>query len=108
MERGEVGENPHSPKTRRAPDCQMSFEVEGALVVEEFEVAENVGFDFGGFGFGVDGLEFGDDFADGALAVATLDDFEARAIEAKGAFGHEQDLLAVVLAEADAGGEAGM
>ena len=53
-------------------------------------------------------LEFGDDFADGAFAVATLDDFEAGAVEAKGALGHEEDLLVVVLAEADPGGEAGM
>jgi len=53
-------------------------------------------------------LEFGDDFADSALAVAALDDFEARAVEAKSALGHEQDLLVVVLAEADAGGEARM
>ena len=51
-------------------------------------------------------LEFGDDFADGAFAVATLDDFEAGAVEAEGALGHEQDLLVVVLAEADASGEA--
>jgi hypothetical protein len=53
-------------------------------------------------------LEFGDDFADGAFAVAALDDFEAGAVEAKGAFGHQQDLLVVVLAEADAGGETWM
>jgi hypothetical protein len=37
-----------------------------------------------------------------------LDDFEAGAVEAEGAFGHEEDLLVVVLAEADAGGEARM
>jgi hypothetical protein len=86
----------------------MLFEVEGALVLEEFQVAEDVGFDFGGFGFGVKLLEFGDDFADGAPAVAALDDFEARSVEAQGALGHEQDLLVVVLAEADAGGEAGL
>lgn len=53
-------------------------------------------------------LEFGDDFADGAFAVAALDDFEAGAVEAEGAFGHEEDLLVVVLAEADAGGETGV
>jgi hypothetical protein len=37
-----------------------------------------------------------------------LDDFEAGAVEAEGAFGHEQDLLIVVLAEADASGEVWM
>ena len=53
-------------------------------------------------------MEFGDDFGDGVLAVAALDDFEAGAVEAESAFGHEEDLLVVVLAEADAGGEAWM
>jgi len=76
----------------------MSFEIEGALVLQEFQVAEDVGFDFGGVGFGVEVLEFGDDFADGTLAVASLNDFEARAVQAEGAFGHEEDLLIVVLA----------
>ncbi len=73
--------------------------------MEELQVAEDVRFNFGGFSFGVEVLEFGDDFADGALPVAALDDFETRAVEAKGAFGHEKNLLIVVLAEADAGGE---
>jgi hypothetical protein len=85
--------------------ADLLLEIEGALVLEEFQVAEDVGFDFGGVGFGIEMLEFGNDFADGALAVAALDDFEARAVEAQGALGHEQDLLIVVLAEADAGGE---
>jgi hypothetical protein len=75
--------------------------------VEELEVAEDVGFDFGGLGFGVELLEFSDDLVDGVLAVAALNYFEAGAVEAQGAFGHQQDLLIVVLAQADAGGEAG-
>lgn len=54
---------------------QLLFEVEGALILEEFQIAEDVGFDFGGVGFGVELLEFGDDFADGAFAIAALDDF---------------------------------
>jgi hypothetical protein len=81
-------------------------EVEGALVVEEGEVAEDVGFDFLGVGGGVDFLEVGDDLADGALAVAAFNDFEAGAHQAEGFFGHEQEawvLLGVV--EAAAGGE---
>ena len=82
----------------------MSLEIEGALVLEELEVAENVGFDFGGLGFGVELLEFGDDLVDGVLAVAALDDFKAGAVEAEGTLGHEQDLLVVILAESDACG----
>lgn len=43
---------------------------------------------------------------DRVLAVAALDDFKAGADEAEGAFGHEQDALLVVFAEADARSEA--
>ena len=67
---------------------ELRLKVEGALVVEELEVAENVGFDLCGLGFGVEGLEFGDDLLDRVLAVAALDDFETRAVEAEGALGH--------------------
>jgi hypothetical protein len=76
------------------------------LVVEELEVAEDVGFDFFGGGFGIEFLEIGDDLLHGVFAVAALDDFEAGAEEAQGTFGHEEDALIVVFAEADAGGEA--
>ena len=64
------------------------MKVEGALVVEELQVAEDVRFHFGGLGFGVVLLEFGDDLLDGVVAVAALDDFEAGAVETEGAFGH--------------------
>jgi hypothetical protein len=73
-------------------------EVEGALVLEEFKVAEDVGFYPCGVGFGVEGLEFGDDLLDRVIAVTTLDDFEAGAVQAESAFGHQEDLLVVVLA----------
>jgi len=86
----------------------MSLKIESALVVEELEVAEDVGFDFGRFGFGVELLEFGDDLVDGVLAVAALDNFEAGAVEPQSALGHEQDLLIAVLAVANASGEAGL
>ena len=75
--------------------------------MEELEVAEDVGFDFVGFGFGVELLEFGDELGDGVFAVAAGDDFETGAVKAEGAFGHEQNFLALVFAEADAGGELG-
>jgi len=76
--------------------------------VEELEIAEDVGFYFRGLGLGVEVLEFGDDLLDGVIAVAALDDFEAGAVETKGSFGHEEDALLVVFAEANAGGEAGL
>jgi hypothetical protein len=79
-------------------------EVEGALVLEKLEVADDVGLYFRGVGLGVKSLEFGDDLVNGVLAVATLDDFQARAVQAEGAFGHQEDLLVVVLAQADACG----
>jgi hypothetical protein len=65
------------------------IEVEGALVVEEGEVAEDVRLDFLRDGFGVDGLKFADDLRDGMLAVAAFDDFQAGSIEAEGALRHE-------------------
>jgi hypothetical protein len=83
------------------------LKIQGALVVEELKVAEDVGFDFFRGGFGIEFLEIGDDLRDRVIAVATLDDFQAGADKAKGAFGHEQDALIVVFAEAATGGEAG-
>jgi hypothetical protein len=82
--------------------------VEGALVVEELQIAEDVGFDFVGLSFGVELLQLGDELGDRMLAVAAGDDFEAGAVEAQSAFGHKQDFLALVFAEADAGGELGL
>src|SRR5882762_6707114 len=41
------------------------------------------------------------------LTVAALNDFEAWAVEAEGAFGHEQDTLLVIFAEAAAWSQAG-
>jgi hypothetical protein len=83
------------------------LKIQGALVVEELKVAEDVGFDFFRGGLGIEFLEIGDDLLDGVLAVATLDDFQAGADKAEGAFRHKQDALIVVFPEADAGGEAG-
>ena len=82
------------------------FKIEGALIVEQFQIAENVLFDFLRIGFGIESLQVGDDFFDGVFAVAALNDFEARAVEEQGAFGHEEDaLLHAVVAEAAAGSE---
>ena len=56
--------------------------------MEEFKIAEDVGFDFLRLGFGVELLQFGDELGDGAFAVATRHDLEARAVEAECAFRH--------------------
>ena len=81
-------------------------EVEGALVLESLKVTEDVGFDLCGLGFGVELLKFCDDLLDSVMAIAALDDFEAGAIQAEGAFRHEQHVLVVVFAEAAACSEA--
>lgn len=82
-------------------------EIEGALFVEQREVVEDIALDARRLGFRVEGLQFVDDFGDGAEAVAALDDFEARAAQAKGAFGHEKDAgLLREFAHATAGSEA--
>lgn len=73
--------------------------------MEELKIAEDVGFDFVRVGLAVELLQFGDELRDRVLAVAAEDDFEAGAVEAQGAFGHEQNFLALVFAEADTGGE---
>ncbi len=43
----------------------------------------------------------------GVLAVATLDDFEARAVEAQRAFRHQKNALIVVLTHTASWGEPG-
>jgi len=83
----------------------LSFEVEGAFLLEEGQVAKDIGFNFVGVGFGVKLLEFRDDPLYGALTVAALDDFQTGAIEAERALRHEKDTLTLIFAEADAGSE---
>ncbi len=70
--------------------------------MEELQVAEDIVRDFFGLRFRVELLKLGDDLRDGVIAVAALDDFQARPVEAKGAFGHEKDALLVRIAEANA------
>ena len=83
------------------------LEVEGALVVQAAEVFDYVLGDFFRGGFGVLLLQGGDDFSYGFRAVAEFDDFQAGAVEAKGAFGHQEDALRLrFFVEAAAGSEA--
>jgi hypothetical protein len=92
--------------TRQGQGDQCSLEVEGALVVQQSQVAEDVGFDLFWLGFGIDLLQIGDDLLDGVRAVAALDDLETWAIQAEGAFGHEENALVLaVVAQAAARGE---
>jgi hypothetical protein len=83
------------------------YKVEGALVVQQFEVADDVGFDFVGIGLGVELLQFGDELGNGVVAVTALHNFEAGSAEPEGAFGHEQDALPLIFAETNAGSELG-
>ena len=62
-------------------------------------------FDFVGISFGVELLQFGDELGDGVFSVAAGDDFETGAVEAERTFRHEENFLALIFAEADAGGE---
>jgi hypothetical protein len=80
----------------------LRAKVQGAPGVEKFEIAENVLFDFVWFGFAIELLQFGDQLRDGVLAVAAGDDFKAGSVEAESAFRHQQNLLALVFAKADA------
>ncbi len=56
--------------------------IDGALVVEEREVAKQVVGDALRFGFGIERVKFFGDLLDGVLAVAELNDFQAGAVEA--------------------------
>ena len=83
------------------------FEIEGALFVEKREIVEDIAFDAGRLGFGVEGLQFGDDVADRAAAVAALDDLKTRATQAKSTFRHEEHAPATrFVVQAAADGEA--
>src|SRR3989449_8670763 len=92
-----------SARLRRRP---LQIKIEGALVVQQGEVAQYILRDFFWRGLGIDFLKIRDDLPDGVLAVAAFDNFQAWAVEAQGALGHEQHALVVVFAEAASGGEA--
>ena len=79
----------------------------GAIFLQERQIAQDVLLDFLWCGFGIDFLQICDDLLDSVLAVAALNDFEAWAVEGEGAFGHEQDTLLVIFAEAAAWSQAG-
>ena len=78
---------------------------DGEWVLQQFQVAENVLFDFVRIGFRIKLLQFEDELRDGMLAVAAGDDFKAGPVQAEGPFGHEQDFLALIFAQAHAGGK---
>ena len=83
------------------------LKVKSALVVEKTQIAEDVGLDLLRLRLGIDLLKIVDDLLHRVLAVTTLNDFETWAVQTQSAFGHEQNmLLLVVLAEAATGSEA--
>src|SRR5882724_1587827 len=84
----------------------LQIKIEGALVVQQGEVAQYILRDFFWRGLGIDFLKIRDYLLDRVLAVAAFDDFQAWAVEAQGALGHEQHALVVVFAKAASRGEA--
>src|SRR5438445_850974 len=91
---------------RRALQRLSSFEIESAFFLQESKVAENVLLDFLRRGFGIDLLQIRNDLLDGVPAVAALDNFQAGAVQAEGALGHQQHALLVVFAKPATRGEA--
>jgi len=73
-----------------------SCEIDCALVVQTRQVVEDVGLDFFWLGFRVNLLQLTDDLPHGTLAVAALDYFEAGAVKAEGAFGHQEHALLII------------
>ena len=57
--------------------------VDGLLVVKEFEIAEQISGDAIGFRLGVKLVELFGDLVNGVVAVAELNDFEARPLQAE-------------------------
>ena len=72
-------------------------EIECALVVEERKVAEDVRFNFLRLSFRVEYLQFGDDILNRAPAVATFEDFKARAAQPKRPLRHVQNARRLAL-----------
>src|SRR5712664_3938256 len=78
----------------------LQLKVERALFLQKGEIAEDVLLDLLRLGFGIDLLQIQNDLLDSVLAVATLDNFEAGAVQAEGPFRHEQDALLVTFPQA--------
>ena len=66
----------------------VPLKIQSALVVQQFQIPENVLRYFFWRGFGINFLQLADDLLHGVLTVATLDDFEAGALQTECAFGH--------------------
>src|SRR5260370_40490656 len=88
------------PLTVRTSLLPGSFEVEGALFLQEREIAKDVLLDFVRLRFRINLLQLGDDLRHSVLAVAARNNLQARAIQAQSTFGHEQDTLIVALSHA--------
>ncbi len=82
---------------------ELQLEIQSTLFLQEFEIAKDVLLNLLGLGFGINPLQIHNDLLDGVLTVAALDDFEARAVKAQGAFRHEQDALLVIFPKAATG-----
>ena len=82
-----------------------SFEIKGALVVEQAKIAENILLDFFGLRLQIDFLQFADNFLHGVFPVAARNNFKTGAIEAQDPFGHQENALLIVFSEAAAGRE---
>ena len=96
------------PKEKKRRRAAALLKIDGALVVEEREVAEQVVGDALRFGFGVERVKFFGDLLDGVQPVAELHDVQTRTAEAQGAFGHEKHArLLRFFVEATTGSEAG-
>lgn len=86
----------------------LRLEIQGPLAVQERQIAKNILLHYFGLRFRVNLLQFADDFLHGVFAVAALDDFEARTVEAQRAFRHEKNTLPIVFAKPAARSEAGI
>src|SRR6202140_5769136 len=85
----------------------LLLKVESALFLQKDEIAKDVLLDLVRLGFGIDLLQIHNDLVHGVFAVAALDNFETRAVQAQGALRHEQRTrLLSFFVQAAAGSEA--
>ena len=77
-------------KSERVGGRVHKSKIDGALIMQQSEVAEEVVGDALRLGFGIERVEFFGDLLDGVFAVAKLHNFEARAVETQSTLRHQQ------------------
>ena len=102
VRRNAIPVRPGPPQNEKMP--ALPHEIQSTFLLQKSKIAKDVLLDLVRLGFGIDFLQVHDDLLDGMLAVAALDNLQAWAVQAQGAFRHEQRTrLLVFFVQAAAG-----